>query len=271
MIDPCGTLPALRAVFEQTGRRGDLALIPYWMAGYPTLDESLRIMRLLARGGADLIEIGIPFSDPVADGATIQMAAHAALERGFRLPDLLAALRAEPLGCPAAIMSYLNPLESHGRERLLDEMTGAGIAGLIIPDLPPEEAGEWLAASGPQGVSLVFLVAPTTTDERLCRISEACDGFIYAVSLTGTTGARRALSDELPAYLARIREMTSQPVAVGFGISEPAHVRSLRGRAAGVVIGSRLIDAVNQGEDLSKVMHAFKEAAQQNCGEQHSC
>src|SRR5262249_31807317 len=155
--------------------------------------------------GADLMEIGVPFSDPVADGATIQAASQAALDAGFRLRDLLGALREEPLSCPALLMSYLNPLLAYGRDELLAEPPQAGIAGLIVPDLPVDEAGDWLDAAKSHRLTLVFLVAPTSSDERIRRIAKASDGFIYAVSLAGTTGARAELDPGLPAYLDRIR------------------------------------------------------------------
>lgn len=280
MTAPLTDSHSIEAMFARLARAGEMALIPYWMAGYPTLNESIEIMRLLGRSGADLIEIGIPFSDPVADGATIQHAGHVALERGFRLSDLMEQLGQEPLGRPALIMSYLNPLEAYraaGGKRqpphalpesrggginraLLAHMQAARIGGLIVPDLPPEEAENWLATARQFGISFVFLVAPTTGDVRMRQIAASCDSFVYAVSLTGTTGARAAMSNGLPSYLDAVALATGRPVAVGFGISEPAHVRALRGHAAGVIVGSRLIDAYERGEDLARLMGALKEA-----------
>jgi tryptophan synthase alpha chain len=246
--------------FARLRERQELALMPYVMAGYPILDRSVEIMREVARSGADLLEIGVPFSDPVADGVTIQAASQVALNSGFRLRDLLMALIDEPLACPAVLMSYLNPLLAYGRARLLADLRRAGLAGLIVPDLPLEEAGEWLAEARANQLSLVFLVAPTSDDERIRRIARESDGFIYAVSVAGTTGVRDEANPQLTSYLARLRRITDKPLAVGFGISKPAHIRALCGQADGAVIGSRLVQAIERGEDMITLMKTLKQA-----------
>jgi tryptophan synthase alpha chain len=258
----------LRETFDTLRRRDELAFIPYQTAGFPTLEESLKNLRILAEHGADLLEVGIPFSDPIADGPTIQYASHVALENGVRLKDILTALKRLALPCPLIMMSYLNPLLAHGRERLFADMQAAGISGLIVPDLALEEADEWLAAARQCDVSIVFLLAPTSTDERIRRVAELTTGFIYAVSLTGTTGARKELYAGLPTFLNRVRGETEDdggagrciPLVVGFGISAPEHIRALRGQADGVVVASRIIDAIRRGEEWTGLVESLKAA-----------
>jgi len=258
----------LRETFDKLRRRDELALIPYQTAGFPTLEASLNNLRVLAEHGADVLEVGIPFSDPIADGPTIQYSSHMALKNGVRLKDILAALQQLALPCPLVMMSYLNPLLAYGRERLFADMEAARIAGLIVPDLALEEAEEWLAAARQRDVSIVFLLAPTSTDERIRRIAELTTSFIYAVSLTGTTGARKELYAGLPKFLNRIRAVTTAgesagryiPVVVGFGISAPEHIRALRGQADGVVVASRIIDAIRRGEEWTGLVESLKAA-----------
>lgn len=248
----------LRDTFTRLRTRGEMALMPYVMAGYPTLDRSLEILVKVAGSGADVIELGVPFSDSVADGVTIEAAGHAALANGYRLGPFLERLRHLKLDCPTVLMSYLNPLLAYGRDRLLDDAAQANVVGLIVPDLLPEDAGDWKAACNARGIVPVFLVAPTSTDERIRRIAAESDGFIYAVSVLGTTGARAELDDRLPDYLRRLRRCTDKPLAVGFGISRPEHVRSLHGLADGAVIGSRLVEAVRAGDDVAELIRSFK-------------
>lgn len=248
----------LRETFDRLRKRGEMALMPYVMAGYPTLEGSLDVLSLVAVSGADMIEIGVPFSDAVADGVTIESAAHHALVGGFRLPQFIKRLCGTELACPTILMSYLNPLLAYGRDRLFDDLVRAGIRGLIVPDLLPEDADDWLAASRARGIAMAFLVAPTSTDERIRQIASVSDGFIYAVSVMGTTGARADLDERLPAYLGRLKRLTDKPVAVGFGISRPDHVRTLRGLADGAVIGSRLVEAIRAEEDVAALIQSFK-------------
>jgi tryptophan synthase alpha chain len=250
----------LRETFETLRRRGELAFMPYQTAGFPTLAASLKNLALLAEHGADLLELGIPFSDPIADGPTIQYSSQIALENGVRLKDVLAAVGQLELPCPLVMMSYLNPLMAYGQERLFADLAAAHVCALIVPDLALEEADEWLAAARGHGISMVFLVAPTSTDERIARTAELTDGFLYAVSLTGTTGARTALPAGLPKFLSRIRAVTDQPIVVGFGISAPEHVRALRGQADGVVVASRIIDAIRRGEAWTGLVESLKAA-----------
>jgi tryptophan synthase alpha chain len=249
--------------FAQLRQRDELAFIPYQTAGFPSLRESLENLRLLAENGADLLELGIPFCDPIADGPTIQYASHVALEGGVSLRAALDALKDIELPCPLVLMSYINPLLAFGRERLFPAVRDAGAAGLIIPDLPAEEADDWLAAAREHEISLVFLLAPTSTPERIRRVAELTDGFIYAVSLTGTTGAREQLAPGLPGFLKKIKGATDKPVAVGFGISRPQQIRALRGAAEGVVVASRIIEAIHRGEDWTGLVRTLKAATKE--------
>ena len=250
----------LRETFESLRSRGELAFMPYQTAGFPTLGGSLANLRVLAELGADLLEIGIPFSDPIADGPTIQYASQIALENGVSLRSSLAALEQLDVPCPLVVMSYLNPLLAVEREQLFAALHAVRVRGLIVPDLDLAEADEWCAAAREHDVSLVFLLAPTSSDERMRRIAELSDGFIYAVSLTGTTGAREMLPASLPRFLERIRAVTDKPVVVGFGISTPEHVRSLHGRADGVVVASRIIDAIRRGQPWTGLVESLKAA-----------
>jgi len=250
----------ISTTFEQLRTRREMALLCYLTAGFPTLADSMRHVATAAESGADLIEIGIPFSDPIADGPTIQHASHAALQAGVTLRRTITALGALRVRTPLVVMSYLNPLMAHGRDKLLSDLRQVHVVGLIIPDLPAEESDGWLGAARQFEISLVQLAAPTSTDDRLREIGRRSDGFVYAVSLTGTTGARRALPDGLGEFLGRVRSITGKSVAVGFGISTPEHIRALRGQADGVIVGSRLIEAIQNNEDLAAVVKSLKAA-----------
>jgi tryptophan synthase alpha chain len=226
---------------------GRTALMPYLMTGFPERDSALELAPALEAAGADLFELGIPFSDPLADGATIQRAGERALANGVRLPfciKTVAALRARGLKAPIVMMGYFNPFLQYGLERFAADAAAAGADGLIVPDLPPEEAAECQAACRAAGLDLILLVAPTTTDERIAQIARLASGFIYCVSLTGVTGARRELWDGLPDFLARVRRHTDLPLSVGFGISSAAHVRQVGAHAEGAIVGSAMVSAI---------------------------
>ncbi|MGI8803127.1 MAG: tryptophan synthase subunit alpha [Solirubrobacteraceae bacterium] len=236
------------AAFAGSGKRS--ALMPYMMAGFPDFEASAEIGVAYTRAGADIIELGVAFSDPLADGPVIHAAGTRALAGGStidRVLELAAALTPE---VPVVLMCYVNPIIARGAERFAAGLARAGISGLIVPDLPLEEAPEVLSACEAAGVAMVPLVAPTTTDARLRAIGAGARGFVYTVSLTGTTGERRALSAMFGPLVARVRARTSVPVAVGFGIGTPEQaVQAAEAGADGVIIGSRLVRAAGESED----------------------
>jgi len=223
---------------------GRAALMPYLMGGFPDLPTSLAIGEACAEGGADLVELGVPFSDPLADGPVIHAAGSAALAAGATLPGVLEVGRELARAVPVVLMCYANLVLARGPERFADELATRAISGLIVPDLPLEEAGELLAACDAAGVALVPLVAPTTPAARLEAIGARARGFVYTMSVMGTTGERSALADALPEILARTKAHTDVPVALGFGIGTPeAAAAAADAGADGVIIGSRLVRA----------------------------
>lgn len=231
--------------FAAAAAAGRIALGPFVTVGYPTLERSKKLIRAIAEAGADLIEIGIPFSDPLADGATVQRTSQKALEQGTTLHEafvLVEELRAEGIATPFVFMGYTNPFWQYGLDRLAARAAEVGVDGFIVPDLPAEEAGEWSAALRAEGRDLIFLVAPTSTDARLKRIAEEASGFIYCVSLIGVTGARDSLADDLATYIGRVRSVTKLPLAIGFGISTPEHVAEVATIADGAIVASALIN-----------------------------
>jgi tryptophan synthase alpha chain len=231
-----------------SGRRA--ALMPYMMGGFPDLDTSRRIGLAYADAGADLIELGVPFSDPLADGPVIHAAGTVALRAGVRLHDVLEVGRAIAERVPVVVMCYANLIYARGFDRFADALLDAGASGLIVPDLPFEESPDALRVCDERGLALVPLVAPTTPDERLARIGAQARGFVYTVSLTGTTGERAAVQDGLAGVVGRAAANTSVPVAVGFGISTPEQAAAAAAAGAdGVIVGSRLVRAAGEAED----------------------
>jgi tryptophan synthase alpha chain len=241
----------LPAMFDRLRAEGRTGLIAYVTAGFPTLDATVPIVRGLIEGGADAIELGLPFSDPLADGATVQRATFAALRHGVTPGDVLdvaRALRGQGVEAPILVMGYMNPIISYGMERFVDNAAVAGIDGFICVDLPPEEAEPFRVACRARNLDLIFLLAPTSTDERVARVADVASGFIYCVSVTGTTGAREGVSEELPEFIARVRRHTDLPLAVGFGISRPEHVAQIGQLCDAAIIGSAIIDAIERAE-----------------------
>jgi tryptophan synthase alpha chain len=240
---------------------GRAALMPYLMGGFPDPARSRAVGEAYVRGGADLIELGVPFSDPLADGPVIHAAGVRALRAGVRLDDVLelGARLAEDV--PVVVMSYINPILALGLERFADRLVERGISGVIVPDLPLEEAPGVLGVCEQRGLALVPLVAPTTPPARLAQIGARARGFLYAVSLTGTTGERAALDGALRELLARARVATAAPVAVGFGIASPEQAAAAaRAGADGVIVGTRLVRAVAEGDDVEELVRAFAAA-----------
>jgi tryptophan synthase alpha chain len=249
----------IAAAFAGSGKRA--ALMPYLMAGYPDFDAAREVGLACARAGADVVELGVPFSDPLADGPVIHAAGTRALAAGStidRVLELAAELTPE---VPVVLMCYVNPILARGPERFAAALAEARISGLIVPDLPHDEAPEVLAACDAAGVALVPLVAPTTTDERLRSIGARARGFVYTVALTGTTGERKTMSATFGPLVARARRHTSVPVAVGFGIGTPDQaVQAAEAGADGVIIGSRLVRAAGESDDPAGAVGELVEA-----------
>lgn len=233
--------------FAIASGEGRAALMPYFTLGYPTPDASLEIIVAVARSGADLIELGMPFSDPLADGPTIQRSTQTALAAGTTLTrclELVKELRGRGVQQSLLLMGYINPILTYGVERFAADAARAGADGLIVPDLPPEEGAAMEAACQTQQLALVYLLSPTSPLERLALVTKRTTGFLYLVSLSGVTGARDALASGLQDFVGRVREAAVTPVAVGFGISTPAQAQAVGELADGVIVGSALIDAV---------------------------
>jgi tryptophan synthase alpha chain len=233
---------------------GRAALMPYLMGGFPDVETSVRIGEACAEAGGDLVELGVPFSDPLADGPVVQAAGTRALAAGATLPAVVEAGRRIAERLPVVLMCYANPILARGLERFTREIAEQGISGLIVPDVPMEEAAEIRAACDAVGLALVPLVAPTSTEARVEAIGAHARGFVYTVSVTGITGERRELAAGLPEFLERVRAHADVPVAVGFGISTPTHARAAADAGAqGVIVGSRLvreaIEAADAGRD----------------------
>jgi tryptophan synthase alpha chain len=250
---PAPAAGAARIAAAFSAAPGSAALMPYLMGGFPDVDASVAVGLAYADAGADLVELGVPFSDPLADGPVIHAAATRALAAGATVHAVLdaGALIAERV--PVVLMCYANPLFARGPERFASELAVRGISGLIVPDLPLEESAAVLAACDGAGVALVPLVAPTTTDSRLAAIGAAARGFVYAVSVTGTTGERSGVGSGLAGLLARVKAHSSVPVAAGFGFStgEQAAAAAAAG-ADGVIVGSRLVRAVAEAADAGR-------------------
>ncbi len=224
--------------------KGRPAFMPYAVLGYPTRDGALDTIKALNEAGADLFELGIPFSDPLADGPTIQAATQQALENGTTVKDCLAMtreLREQGIETPALLMGYINPMMAYGLAQFVADAASAGVDGFIVPDLPPEEAEELESLCHEHGLALVYLLAPTSTPERIRLVADKAQGFIYLVSLTGVTGARSELSPDLAEFVQSVRAMTDIPLAVGFGIGNGDQARAVGQVADGVIVGSALV------------------------------
>jgi len=253
-------LEHIQSAFDQARAAGRAALMPYFTLGYPTPEASLAVIEALAGAGADLIELGVPFSDPLADGPTIQHSTQVALEQGMtvaRCLELVRQIRARGVSQPLLLMGYINPILAYGVEEYVRAAAEAGASGLIIPDLPPEEAAEVEAACRARALALVYLAAPNSSPARLAALAQRTGGFLYLVSLTGVTGARRSLADGLAEFVARARAVARTPLAVGFGISRPDQAAAVAQLADGVIIGSALIQAAGQSDRPAEAAGAF--------------
>jgi tryptophan synthase alpha chain len=242
--------------FTRTGKQA--ALMPYLMAGFPTLADSIRIGQACVAGGADLLELGVPYADPLADGPVIHAAGTRALAAGANVAGVLEVARALAPTVPVVLMCYANMVFAPGAQAFVERLSRAGASGLIVPDLPLEEAGELRGHCDRAGLALVPLVAPTTTPQRMAAIGASARGFIYAVSVVGTTGERDALSAQFAALVARAKANTSVPVALGFGISTPAQAaQAAQAGADGVIVGTRLVRAAGEAQDPAAAVGAL--------------
>jgi tryptophan synthase alpha chain len=234
---------------------GHKALIAYVTVGYPTIEATLKVVPLLAENGCDIIELGIPFSDPLADGVTIQKSSFHALQNGVT-PQLcleLAGQLSQKVEIPLVFMTYYNPVLKYGLDNFSTACADAGISGIIIPDLPPDEGSDLEAISQGQGLDLIYLLAPTSTEERIRLAAGRSRGFIYLVSVTGVTGARDRVPADLKAFVSRVRKLATQPLCVGFGISTPEQAGQIARIADGVIVGSRIIQLMEKDDDFSPV------------------
>ena len=231
------------------------ALIAYITVGYPDIEATQKIATILSDSGCDIIELGIPFSDPLADGTTIQKASYQALQQGTTPESCLEVAHKlhQKIVTPLVFMTYYNPVFNFGLEAFCQSCAEAGISGLIIPDLPPEEGGELEAITRKHSLDLIYLLAPTSTEERIAMVAERSRGFIYLVSLTGVTGTRQTLPPELESFVKRVRQKAKQPLCVGFGVSNPEQASRIARIADGVIVGSRLIQLIEEDATLSSL------------------
>jgi tryptophan synthase alpha chain len=268
-MDPMPT--RITACFQALRSRGEKALIPYLTAGDPNLETTFEALQVLDQSGADLIELGVPYSDPLADGPVIQAAATRALSRGVTLGAILQGLRRLSLQAPLILFTYYNPIHQLGIPNFLHQLRQAGCAGLVVPDLPLEEAGSLRQAAQAEEIDLILLVAPTSPPERMRRIAQQSSGFVYLVSTTGVTGERATLEKRIPALLQQLRQQTPLPIGVGFGISTPDQARQIAlWGADAAIVGSafvqRLAKAPTPEEGLQQIAHfcrALKAALQE--------
>ncbi len=241
-------MSAVGSIFQECRDAGRGALIGYLPAGYPTVDGSVDLLGALVDGGCDLLEIGIPYSDPVMDGPTIQAAADTALRAGFRLRDVLSVVeRVSAAGGRAVVMTYFNPVLRYGVDAFARDLAAAGGLGVITPDLIPDEADEWLAASDAHGLDRIFLVAPSSTEQRIAATTAATRGFLYASSTMGVTGARGAVDSAAAAIVARCRAHTDLPIGVGLGVRSGEQAAEVAAFADGVIVGSAFVTAAERG------------------------
>jgi len=258
--------------FTVNRTRGEKTLVAYLMAGDPDEARGLTALRAVAAGGADVIELGVPFSDPMADGRIIELAGIRALAAGIHLPEIFRMVRTfrQEFDTPLLLMTYWNPLLQYGPARVCSEAKAAGVDGFLISDLPPEEAAEWLTEARAANLDTIFLLAPTSPESRIHLVAQAGSGFIYCVSRLGVTGTQTELPADLFALIDHIKALTDQPVAVGFGISTPAHVAAVCSHADGAIVGSALVKIITEYADgdiagaVASFVHDLKVATQGN-------
>jgi len=244
------TASRVGAAFGRAAAAGRSALVGYLPAGFPSVPGAIEAAKAMARAGADIVEIGLPYSDPLMDGPVIQEAVHRALESGVRVTDVLHTVEAvSSAGVPVLVMTYWNPVDRYGVAAFARDLASAGGCGLITPDLPPEEAGPWLDAAAEEELNPVFVVAPSSSQERIKLITSACGGFVYAASVMGITGARSAVGEGAAGLVERVRRCTTLPVAVGLGVSTAAQAAEVAQYADGVIVGSAFVQRLLSAAD----------------------
>ena len=252
----------LREVFADTRAEGRAALIGYLPAGFPDAARSVELITDMVAAGVDIIEVGLPYSDPLMDGPDIQAAVDLALREGTTTDSVLDTVaQVSASGATALVMSYWNPIERYGVERFADRMAAGGGHGVITPDLTPEEAGPWIAATDRVALDRIFLVAPSSTDERIATVAAVTSGFLYAASTMGVTGARAQVSSAAPELVRRARAITDLPIAVGLGVSNGAQAREVAAYADGVIVGSAFVRAILQAADHATARARVSELA----------
>lgn len=241
-------MTAIDELLARTRAQNRAALVGYLPAGFPTKEQSIAAIAAMIEGGVDLVEVGLPYSDPVMDGPVIQAAADIALAAGTRTSDVLDVVKATAELAPTVVMTYWNPVDRYGVDRFAADLAAAGGAGLITPDLIPDEGADWELASRAHGLDRIYLVAPSSTDERLAMTAEHASGFIYATAVMGVTGAREHTSSLAPELVARVRKVTDKPIGVGLGVSNGAQAREVAQYADAVIVGSALVRAVGRAD-----------------------
>lgn len=244
----------VRPTLESAREAGRAALIGYLPAGFPTVEASIALLRAMVHSGADVLEVGLPYSDPVMDGPTIQAAAQRALAAGTRIADVFTVVAAVAELAPTLVMTYWNPVERYGVDRFAADLTTAGGAGLITPDLIPDEAAEWVSVAERHRLDRVFLVAPSSTQQRLALATDACRGFVYATAVMGVTGARDETSRAAPGLVERVRDVTDKPVGVGLGVSDGSQAAEVAKYADAVIVGSAFVRCVLGAADESAAL-----------------
>ena len=257
--------PRNAAVFDAARRDGRAVLIGYLPAGFPTVDDSIDLIRAMFDGGVDIVEVGLPYSDPLMDGPAIQQAVETALQAGVTTSDVMRVVEGVDPGPDKAVvvMSYWNPIDRYGQQRFADHLSQAGGTGVITPDLTPEEATEWMDATTSANVDRTFLVAPSSTDTRLDTVTRACTGFVYAASTMGVTGARDQVSSAAPALVDRVRAHTQAPIGVGLGVSSADQAADIAAYADGVIVGSAFVRRILDAPDIATARESVRDFARE--------
>lgn len=251
--------------FKELKKKGKKAFIPYIMAGDPSLEGTKDIVQMFEECGADIVELGVPFTDPLADGPTIQQASERALNAGVTLKKVIALVKdlRQNTQIPVVLMTYYNPVFKYGEEHFVRDAKDAGVDGVIIPDLPPDEAGSLIRFSRKTFLDTIFLLAPTSTPERIEKVAKASRGFIYYVSVTGITGSRLLLDGSIETLVSEIRAYTDKPIAVGFGVSTPEEASAVSKVSDGVIVGSAIVKRLHESpDDLKRYIISLREAIQ---------